>query len=132
MQGFRAAYGLPGCLGAIDGSLIPLKKPTKAQVTQDANSYFGYKGGIASLLLAVCDADLQFTYGSAGAPACVCQLQIDRSIHQSIHDDHKVVLSCCASVVGSFLQVYERACLSGTIHSVTSWEPRFLFVFVHL
>jgi hypothetical protein len=71
MQGFRTAYGVPGCLGVIDGSLIPQRKPTKAQANQDADSYYGYKGGIASLLLAVCDADLQFTYVSAGAPACV-------------------------------------------------------------
>jgi hypothetical protein len=71
MKGFRDAYGLPGCLGAIDGSLIPLRKPTTAQANQDADLYYSYNGGIASLLLAVCDADLQFTYVSAGAPACV-------------------------------------------------------------
>jgi hypothetical protein len=67
MQGFRAAHALPGCLGAIDGSLIPVKKPTKAQAIQDADSNYSYKGIIASLLLAVCDADLHFTHVSAGA-----------------------------------------------------------------
>jgi hypothetical protein len=55
MDRFMNAYELPGCLGAIDGSLIPQRKPTKAQANQDADSYYGYKGGIASLLLAVCD-----------------------------------------------------------------------------
>jgi hypothetical protein len=50
----------------------------------------------------------------------------------TIHDDYKVVLGCRASVVGSYLQVSKRACLSGTILSVTNWEPRFRFVFVFL
>jgi hypothetical protein len=55
MQGFRAAYALPGCLGAIDGSLIPLKKPTKAQANQDADSYYLTKGELlpCSLLCAM-------------------------------------------------------------------------------
>jgi hypothetical protein len=71
MHGFMTEYELPGCLGAIDESLIPQHKPTKAQANQDADSNYGCKGGIASLLLAVCDANLQFTYVNAGAPACV-------------------------------------------------------------
>jgi hypothetical protein len=68
MQGFRNRFQLPGCIGAIDGSLIPQRKPTKEQANQDTDSYYGYKGGIASLLLAVCDADLRLLYVNAGAP----------------------------------------------------------------
>jgi hypothetical protein len=64
-------FGSPGCAGAIDGSLIPQRKPTKEQANQDTDSYFGYKGAIASLLLAICDAEGKFLYVSAGAPACV-------------------------------------------------------------
>lgn len=71
MAGFKDKYKLPGCLGTIDGSLIPQRKPTKKQANQDTDSYYGYKGGIASLLLAVCDADMRLLYASAGAPACV-------------------------------------------------------------
>jgi hypothetical protein len=71
MQGFRDRCKVPGCLVAIDGSLIPMRKPTEQQANQDADSYYGYKGGIASLLLAVCDIDMRFTYVNAGAPACV-------------------------------------------------------------
>jgi hypothetical protein len=41
------------------------------QANQDTDSYFGYEGSIASLLLAICDAELRFIYVSAGAPACV-------------------------------------------------------------
>jgi hypothetical protein len=65
--GFRAAYALPGCLGAIDGSLAPFKKPTEAQANQDADSHHLSNGGIVPLLLAVCDADLQFNCVNAGA-----------------------------------------------------------------
>jgi hypothetical protein len=71
MDGFKRACKIPGCLGAIDGSLIPMRKPTKEAANQDSDSYYGYKGFIASLLLAVCDADMLFTYINAGAPACV-------------------------------------------------------------
>jgi hypothetical protein len=71
MKGFRDECGVPGCVGAIDGSLIPQRKPTKEQANQDTDSYYGYKGGIASLLLAVCDIHMRFTYVNAGAPACV-------------------------------------------------------------
>jgi hypothetical protein len=71
MDGFSKKFQLPGCLGAIDGSLIPQRKPTKQQANQDTDSYYGYNGCIASLLLAVCDADLRFTYVNSGAPACV-------------------------------------------------------------
>jgi hypothetical protein len=71
MKGFRDRCGVPGCVGAIEGSLIPQRKSTKEQAHQDTGSYYGYKGGIASLLLAVCDIDMRFTYVNAGAPACV-------------------------------------------------------------
>jgi hypothetical protein len=71
MAEFRSSFGVPGCLGAIDGCLIPQRKPTREQANQDTDSYDGYKGGIASLLLAVSDSDLLFTYVSAGAPDCV-------------------------------------------------------------
>jgi hypothetical protein len=68
MNGFRDKCKVPGCLGAIDGSVIPMKKPTKKQANQDSDSYHGYKGGVAFLLLAVCDIKLRFTYVNAGAP----------------------------------------------------------------
>jgi hypothetical protein len=48
-----------------------MHKPTTEAANQDSDSYYGYKGFIASLLLAVCDADVLFTYINAGEPACV-------------------------------------------------------------
>jgi hypothetical protein len=70
-QGFMAKYQLPGCLLAVDGSLIPQRKPTREQANQDQDSYFGYKGVVCSLLLCCCDSDLIFRYVNAGAPGCV-------------------------------------------------------------
>jgi hypothetical protein len=46
-----------------------MRKPTREQVSQDRDSFEGYQGGIATLLLAVGDADLKFLYIRAGAPA---------------------------------------------------------------
>lgn len=71
VDGFRTKYGLPGCAGAIDGSLIPMKKPLKKQVGGDADAFWGYKGYICSLLLAVVDSDKLFRYVHCGAPACL-------------------------------------------------------------
>jgi hypothetical protein len=98
MQGFRDNCKVPGCLGAIDGSLIPMRKPTKDQANQDADSYYGYKGGIASLLLAACDINMMFTYVSAGAPACVGdaalfqQSQLHHNIEGGVMDQKEVPL----------------------------------------
>jgi hypothetical protein len=41
MDGFKKRFQLPGCIGAVDGSLIPQRKPTKEQANQDSGSYYG-------------------------------------------------------------------------------------------
>lgn len=68
---FLARWGLPCVGGAIDGCHIMMKKPKKDEAGGDTDAYYSYKGGVASLLLAVCDADLVFTYVDAGNPATV-------------------------------------------------------------
>jgi hypothetical protein len=62
---------LPGCVGAINGSLIPQKKPKSAAAGGGADAYYGYKGYIVSLLLPVVDSNKIFRYVHAGAPACL-------------------------------------------------------------
>jgi hypothetical protein len=42
--------------------LIPQKKPSAAQTGNDADAYWSYKGHVASLLLAICDANGLFFY----------------------------------------------------------------------
>jgi DDE superfamily endonuclease len=64
---FERDYKLPGCCGAIDGCVIPMK-PTSKQAGGDSDCYWNYKGHPASLLLAVVDSDMCFTYINAGAP----------------------------------------------------------------
>ena len=71
MQGFSEKYGLPCVLGAIDGSLIPMRKPTREQTGGDRDAYWCYKGHIASLLLSIVDVNGLFLYASAGAPGCM-------------------------------------------------------------
>jgi hypothetical protein len=70
-EGFRRKFRLPGVAGAIDGTMIMMKKATASQANPDTDSYYSYKGGIAMLALCVCDADMRFTYANVGAPACV-------------------------------------------------------------
>ena len=64
---------LPACIGAVDGTLIPIipcKKPTKAQARGDTDAYYGYKGFISTLLLAGVDTIGRFIYVLGGAPGC--------------------------------------------------------------
>jgi hypothetical protein len=68
---FQTKFGLPAVLGALDGSLIPQKKPSAAQAGNDADAYWSYKGHVASLLLAICDANGHFLYINAGSPGTV-------------------------------------------------------------
>ena len=71
MAGFKNKYGLPCIIGAIDGSLIRMLKPTRAQAGGDTDAYWCYKGHIASLLLSIVDSDGLFLYASAGAPGAM-------------------------------------------------------------
>ncbi len=71
VDGFKSKMGMPGCAGAIDGSLIPLKKPKKETVGGDADAFYGYKGFVSHLLLGVVDSNKLFIFVSAGAPACI-------------------------------------------------------------
>jgi DDE superfamily endonuclease len=59
---------LPGCVGAIDGSLIPCRKPTRKMAGGDTDAFYGYKGFVSTLLLAVVDASGLFIYVNGGAP----------------------------------------------------------------
>ena len=67
---FDERWGLPGVIGAIDGTLILMRKPSQKQGGVDTDGWLGYKGQIASLLLAVVDANGRFIYVSAGYPGC--------------------------------------------------------------
>jgi hypothetical protein len=46
---FRMQCHLPRCVGAIDGSVIPLRKPTSKQSGGDADAFWNYKGHPATI-----------------------------------------------------------------------------------
>lgn len=86
-------------IGAVDGSLIPQRKPSSAQAQGDADALWSYKGSPASLLLAICDANGRLLYVNAGAPGTVgdaglwgCS-DLCRLIQEGLLDDAGQVLS---------------------------------------
>lgn len=62
-EAFEAIAGISGCIGAIDGSHIPIQKPHI-----DGDDYYNRKYGFSILLQAVVDADMKFTNCYAGDP----------------------------------------------------------------
>lgn len=66
MNAFAAA-GLPGCVGAIDGCLLPIKNPHPAY----GHLYYCYKHYHAVLLLAVCDSEGIILNIDAGHPGMI-------------------------------------------------------------
>lgn len=57
MQAFSTIAGMPGCIGCIDGTLIPIRGPSG----HDTELYRGRKGYFAYSVMAVCDASLLVT-----------------------------------------------------------------------
>lgn len=93
---FKNNWKLPA-VGAVDGSLIPQRKPSREQAQGDSDAFWSYKGSPASLLLAICDANGRFLYVNAGAPGTVgdaglwsrsdlCQLIEEGLFHGAPHE----------------------------------------------
>ena len=66
MVDFEALCGLPCCAGALDGTFMPMKKPSEF-----GDTYFCYKRFTAIIVLACVDARGIFTYVNAGRPGSV-------------------------------------------------------------
>lgn len=66
MAGFEEEHGLPGCVGAIHGTFFHVQQPKEW-----GDNYFCYKRMCATLVLAVCDSKMIFTYVSSGHPGSV-------------------------------------------------------------
>jgi hypothetical protein len=63
MAGFDERFRLPRRIGAIDGTVIPMKKPSRAAAGGDSDAYWYYKGFPAMLGLFVCDVEGMLLYG---------------------------------------------------------------------
>jgi hypothetical protein len=57
MAGFEERFCLPRRIGAIDGTVIPMKKPSRAATGGDSDAYWYYKGFPAMLGLFVFDVE---------------------------------------------------------------------------
>ena len=62
-EDFHAIAGFPNVVGAIDGTLIGIKAPSR-----DEHLFVSRKGGHAINVLAVCDADKKFIYANSKYP----------------------------------------------------------------
>lgn len=58
-----AAYGMPHCVGALDGKHIRIFAPPHS-----GSLYFNYKRYFSVILMAACDVHLRFFYASVGCP----------------------------------------------------------------
>ena len=60
-EDFMNIWDLPLCIGAIDGKHIRMVAPASS-----GSLYYNYKGFFSIILLAVCDAQYNFTYINVG------------------------------------------------------------------
>lgn len=63
MRGFLGLCKLPGVCGAMDGTFMPIRKPSK-----NGDQYWCYKKYCALLVLAVVDASGKFLFVSSSLP----------------------------------------------------------------
>lgn len=66
MEAFERKKGIPGVLGAIDGTHIPIKCPKN-----HSDQYINRKGFFSGLLQVICDPDLFITDAFCGYPGSV-------------------------------------------------------------
>lgn len=59
---FYENFGMPNCVGAIDGKHCVIQAPIHS-----GSLYYNYKKQFSIVLLAVCDANYNFTYVDIGA-----------------------------------------------------------------
>lgn len=63
----KGAFGLPGAVGAVDGTLIHMKKPAADMAGGDNDALWCYKGYVATLALCTCDNLGRVTWMAASA-----------------------------------------------------------------
>lgn len=80
-QGFRNLWGLPGCIGAVDGTFMHIQQPHPW-----GEAYWCYKHYYAVLLLAVVDANMIYRWVHTGSPGSM------GDAHVWNHSDYKRML----------------------------------------
>ncbi|XP_050664788.1 uncharacterized protein LOC126965301 [Leptidea sinapis] len=75
-EGFLTYTNFPNCLGAIDGKHIRVIRPPHS-----GSLYFNYKKYYSVVLLAMCDADYNFTYINVGTSGSNADSTIFRRSH---------------------------------------------------
>lgn len=93
----RRDYGIPGCVGFIDGSHIPLHKCPSFTIEKNA-SFFSRKQRYGLLILAACDHAKRFTYLQTGHYASASDFRAQRS--SSLHKDPHLHFSTDEFVLG--------------------------------
>ena len=124
MAEFRDLWQLPGVIGAIDGTLIAMRKPSVKQGGVDTDSWLGYKGSIASLLLAVVSATGRFIYVSAGYPGCFGDAGAFNSSLLKQKLDAGLLSSTWSSTVGEHTRTYHPFLVGDAAFPLSSYMQK--------
>ena len=83
VSAFEAVHGVPQCVGAIDGSHIPINAPNR-----NHTNYYNRKGFYSVILQAVVDHRYCFTDINVGWPGCVHDARVfaNSSIYEKASD----------------------------------------------
>jgi hypothetical protein len=81
LRSSRFAPYFDNCIGAIDGTHVPVTIPTNKVV-----QYTGRKGYTTQNVLAMCDFDMRFTFVVAGWPGSVHDMRVFRDVIEKFKD----------------------------------------------
>ena len=93
--GFESRWGFPQCVGAVDGSHIPVRPPAL-----NYTNYYNHKGWYSILVQAVVDHEYLFRNLNVGWPGCVHDARVfansslfeAATVNHILHGDNHMIL----------------------------------------
>ena len=95
MEGFRQLKGMPGVIGAIDGSHIPIKAPEEYP-----ENYVNRKGFHSVVLQGICDHEMRFVNCYTGWPGSVHDSRVLKNSDFFLHMRNEDKFPCNSYLLG--------------------------------